>query len=87
MSNNQMEIDKLLLEGRKKLSMTGVDSVDGFTEQVLNLTVNGNKVKISGENIKITSYNKTQGTLNADGMFSEIKYNQKKAPLVKRLFK
>ncbi len=87
MPNNQTEIDKVLIEGRKKLSMTGVDSVDGFTEQMLNLTVNGSKVKVSGENIKITAYNKEQGILNAEGVFNEIKYNAKKVPLVKRLFK
>lgn len=87
MSNNLAEIDKVVLEGRKKLSMTSVDSVDGFTEQVLNLTVLGCKVKIIGENIKISSYNKATGTLNVDGVFNEIKYNAKKTPLVKRLFK
>lgn len=87
MPNNQVEMDKVLIEGRKKLSMTGVDSVDGFSEQTLNLTVSGGKVKISGENIKITAYNKATGTLNADGVFNEIKYNAKKIPFVKRLFK
>lgn len=87
MSNNQVETDKVLIEGRKKLSMTGVDSVDGFSEQLLNLTVLGSKVKISGENIKITAYNKGTGMLNADGVFNEIKYNSKKPPLIKRLFK
>ncbi|MBQ3219252.1 MAG: YabP/YqfC family sporulation protein [Clostridia bacterium] len=87
MPNNQVEMDKVLIEGRKKLSMTGVDSVDGFSEQTLNLTVSGGKVKISGENIKITAYNKATGALNADGVFNEIKYNAKKIPFVKRLFK
>jgi hypothetical protein len=87
MPNNQVEIDRILIEGRKKLTMTGVDSVDGFTEQVLNLTVSGSKVKVSGENIKITAYNKATGSLNADGVFNEIKYSVKKAPLMKRLFK
>ncbi len=85
--NNQVELDKVLLEGRKKLSMTGVDTVDGFSEQFLNLTVAGNKVKITGENIKITSYNKATGTFNAEGMFNEIKFNTKKVPFVKRIFK
>ena len=83
----QTEIDKLILEGRKRLSMTGVEAVDGFTDQVLNLTVTGNKVKITGENIKITAYNKATGNLSVDGIFNEIKYNHKKVPLVKRLFK
>ena len=87
MSNIQAEVDKILIEGRKRLSMTGVDAVDGFSEQVLNLTVLGKKVRISGENIKITTYNKATGILNAEGLFSEVKYMSKKAPVVKRLFK
>ena len=53
MENKNM--DKLVIECRKQLTLTGVDSVDGFSEQTLNLTVSGVKVKISGENIKIVS--------------------------------
>lgn len=87
MPNNVQEPDKLALESRKKLAMTGVQAVDGFTEQVLRLTVGGNKVVISGESIKITAYNKTTGTLLADGRFSEIKYLGTKTPFYKRIFK
>ncbi len=85
--NQQTDLEKAVIEGRKKLSMTKVETVDGFTEQCLKLTVGGNKVTIMGEGIKITAFNKSTGTLNADGIFSEIKYNNKKAPLIKRLFK
>lgn len=84
---NQVESDRLVLDSRKNLSMTGVQSVDGFGDQFLNLTVYGNKVRILGENIKISSYNKSTGSFSADGIFNEIKYNYKKVPLVKRLFK
>ena len=83
----QTESDRLVLDARKNLSMTGVQSVDGFGEQFLSLTVYGNKVKIVGENIKISSYNKSTGSFSADGIFNEIKYNHKKVPFVKRLFK
>lgn len=79
--------DKLELECRKKLAMSGVETVDGFTEQSLNLTVAGEKVRISGDSIKITSYNKGTGNLTADGKFYEIKYTRKKEPIAKRLFK
>lgn len=81
------EIDKLCLDGRKRLSMTGVETVDGFTEQVLKLTVSGSKVAVNGSGIKITAFNKATGTLTADGEFHEIRYLSKKAPIVKRLFK
>ena len=81
------ENDKLELTCRKKLSMSGVESVDGFTEQILNLTVAGNKVRIIGEGIKITAFNNGTGMLCADGVFTEIRYMHKSAPLFKRLFK
>lgn len=84
---NAIEAEKVILEARKKLSMTGVEAVDGFSEQSLKLTVAGNKVIIVGENIKITAFNKNTGNLSAEGTFTEIKYNHKKTPFIKRLFK
>ena len=85
--NQQTDLEKAVIEGRKKLSMTKVETVDGFTEQSLKLTVAGSKVFIVGENIKITAFNKTSGNLTAEGEFFEIKYNRKKVPVIKRLFK
>ena len=84
---NQLNNDKLELIGRKRLAMCGVETVDGFSEQALNLTVSGVKVKITGEKIKITAFNKSSGTLTADGIFNDIKYGDKKTPLFKRIFK
>ena len=81
------ELDKLILDGRKRLQMTGVDAVDGFSEQSLKLSVGGSKVLVSGENIKITAFNKATGNLSADGSCSENKYNDKKKPLRNRIFK
>lgn len=83
----QGEVEKILIEGRNKLAMTGVTSVDGFSDTTLKLTVGANKVFISGEKIKITAFNKGNGNLSADGVFNEIKYNYKKPTLVKRIFK
>ncbi len=84
---NQELTDKLELMGRRRLAMSGVEAVDGFSEQALNLTVSGVKVRITGEKIKITAFNKATGTLMADGVFNEIRYNAKKTPLLKRIFK
>ena len=81
------EINKLILEGQKRLVMSGVDTVDGFSDQMLKLTVGGSKVVVMGENVKITAFNKETGNLSAVGNFYEIKYLKKKEPLGKRLFK
>lgn len=81
------EVNKLILEERKRLSMTGVDSVDGFSEQYVKITVSGAKVLISGEKLKITAYNKGNGNMMVEGGINEIKYNHSKQPLLKRIFK
>ena len=56
MQQSVVEMDTLVLDGRKKLNMTCVETVDGFSEQNIKLTVKGNKVGIFGENIKITIF-------------------------------
>lgn len=82
-----IQLETLSLENQKKLNMTHVESVDGFSEQSLKLTVVGKKVTIIGERIKIVAYNKSNGVLVAEGLFNEIKYQYKKQPLIKRLLK
>ena len=62
MQNQTVLEQQLILDARSKLSMTGVDAVDGFSDSYLNLTVLGGKVQIAGENIKITSYNSIKKT-------------------------
>lgn len=79
--------NRLILEDRKRLSLTGVDAVDGFSEDYLKLTVNGIKVTVTGAKIKITAFNKASGVLSADGEFFEIKYGKTKTPVLKRIFK
>ncbi len=80
-------IQKLTLENRRKLVMDGVDSVDAFSERELRLTLNGTKVLIGGEGLKITAYNKGTGSFCADGKICSIRYDEKKGPLLKRIFK
>ena len=84
---NETRESMLTLENRKKLSLGGVDSVEGYGPQYIKLTSGGIKMTVLGNNIKITSFNKSSGTLTADGVFSEIKYLGKSVPFLKRVFK
>lgn len=85
MQNN--ESNKLILEERKRLNMTGVESVDSFSDSVIKLTISGSQAQIGGERLKILTYNKSTGALTVDGFINDIKYNCKKQPLLKRFFK
>ena len=87
MQENVVSQEKLVLDARKNISLSCVETVDGFNEQMLKLTINGTKVQIVGENIKITAFNKANGNLCAQGDFYEIKYTYQKQPLMKRIFK
>ena len=79
--------EKLTLDARKRLSMSGVESVDGYSENAVRLTSNGTKVFIYGSRLKITAFNKATGNLSCDGDFTEIKFGGKKTPILKRVFK
>ena len=84
---NRSVLDKITLESRKNLAISGVDSVDSFTDGILKLTVVGTRLLVSGSNIKIQSFNKETGNLLAVGQFNEIKYQTAKIPFHKRVFK
>ena len=86
-TQSPVETDKLILESRKRLSLGGVESVDAFSEQWLKLTVSGGKLTVSGENIKITAFNKSTGNLTAEGAFRELKFTDKGQSFIKRMFK
>ena len=87
MQENEKIVHGLNIESRRKLNVTGVESVDGFSDQILKLSVNGEKLTFLGNNIKITSYNKANGNLSADGDFIEIKYCKKRDGFIKKVFK
>ena len=75
----------LTLEGRKKLTLTKVESVDSFGDTAIILTVEGKKVTISGEKLKILSFSQGGGNFTASGEITAIKYGTAKK--LSKLFK
>ncbi len=82
-----IEQNTLQLENRKKLTMSGVVSVDAFSPTQLRLSLEANSLLITGENLKVINFNKGQGNLVVDGLVNEIKFLNKKTALIKRFFK
>ena len=46
----------LTLENQSKISMTGVERVDAFSERLIQLTVNGKKVRIEGSKLRVLAF-------------------------------
>lgn len=78
----------LSLEEQKKLVITDVKEVAYFTEKEIRvLLMNGGKVDILGEELKISAFNNQSGAFAALGKVRAIKYLGKQESFVKRLFK
>lgn len=74
----------LTVEQQKKITMSGVASVDSFSENVILLTVNGKKVRIEGSKLKVLAFSEGSGNFTASGEVSLIKYGVKSR--ISRLF-
>ena len=87
MPEQQNDVQKIIIEDRKRLLLNGVVSVDGFSEQLLKLTLVDGKVFVYGEGIKITAFNKLTGVLQAEGSFFKLTFENEKKPLLKKIFR
>ncbi len=67
----------LTIEQQKKITMSGVSSVDGFSETSITLTVNGKKVKIEGSGLKVLAFSEGSGNFAATGDVSSVKFGAK----------
>lgn len=67
----------LTIEQQKKIAMSGVKSVDAFSESQIVLTVNGQKVKIEGEKLKVLSFSEGSGNFAASGEVRLVRYGTK----------
>ena len=76
----------LMLEQRKILNISGVESVISFSEVKILLGLSGGeKLHILGTDLKIVNFSKTSGAFTAEGTVVGVNYGGKS--LVSRLFK
>ena len=77
----------LTIEQQKKITMTGVESVDAFSDNAISLTVNGKKIQIVGSGLKVLSFSKGSGNFSASGLVTSVKFGGAKGKGLQRLFK
>ncbi len=77
----------LTIENRAKLSMSGVDSVDGFSETSIQLTVGGVRVQIAGAHLKVLAFSQGTGSFAASGEVASVKYGAERGKFLRRLLR
>ena len=76
----------VILEQKKNLTVSGVDSVSSFSEAKIVLTlIGGERMSIIGSELKIVGFSKTNGSFTAEGTVLGISYGGKS--LVSKIFK
>ena len=76
----------LTVEQQKRLTLSGVRSVDAFSDTRILLTVNGKRVRIEGKGLKVLSFSEGSGNFAASGEFFLIKFGETKGKFFSRLF-
>lgn len=74
MDENVRVIQNVIIEGRKRLSVSGVKQVVSFDEETVLLDTALGKMTVKGENIKIESFNTATGDLSAIGTVHAVVY-------------
>ena len=79
----------IILENRKKLTLSGVKDVVGFDEETIALDTVLGKVTIKGSKLHIQNFNTENGDLTADGKINAVVYisEEKNNGFISKLFR
>ena len=76
------------LEGQKTFSATEVKEVVSFSDKEVRLvTATDDRITVSGDDLKINVFSKTNGAFSLTGKVRQIRYSGAKETFIKRIFK
>ena len=92
MRNSRVEtnVHNLIMEGRKKLSVSGVDDVESFNESEIVLHTNMGVLIVEGDKLHINKLTIDNGEVLIDGELNCVRYtyeSENAGGFLKRLFK
>ncbi len=70
-------IHNLILEGRKRLSVSGVTDVDSFDENTVLLYTNMGELTVKGSDLHVNDLSVTSGEMNIEGDIQSVIYGDK----------
>ncbi len=79
----------IIVENRKKFTLSGIREVFSFDEESIMLKTDMGKLAIKGENLKIVNFNTDSGDLLGEGKLYAMAYvtEEKNTGLFSRLFR
>ncbi len=81
----------IIMEDRKKLSVSGVQDVDCFDETVVMLFTNMGKLTVRGNNLHVNSFSVSDGEFSMEGEIVSLEYSSgeknKTIPFISKLLK
>ena len=87
--NGTAEYHRLQLEGREKLTVSGVEDVERFDENCIIMSTCVGTLVISGEDLHIGKLSLDGGELHVTGSIDGVNYEERESPrgsLLSRLF-
>lgn len=89
-SNQTTKEQKLTLEDRNNLLLSGVDEIESFSDSEIVLITNLGKLTIKGQNLHINSLNTDTGDFSSTGNVISLIYSKNsktKTKFIERIFK
>ncbi|MBS4534688.1 sporulation protein YabP [Clostridium sp. D2Q-14] len=74
---DKVKSQNLILEDRKKLSISGVEHVENFNEEQIVLDTVEGSLMIKGESLNISKLNLEDGNVKIEGMLQSLVYSNK----------
>ena len=86
--NYNKKPSSLILENRKKLSVTGADDVSGFNEDTVSVNTSLGNLIVRGSSLHINRLNLDSGEVEVEGKIDSIQYieSKKSKSVIQRLF-
>ena len=76
----------VIVEQRKNITVSAVESVVAFSEvKILLSLIGGERMSVLGTGLKITAFSKTNGSFTAEGTITNVSYGGKN--VVAKIFK
>jgi len=76
-SNKKETVHNMVLENRKKLSLTGINDVNSFDNTQITAFTEAGYLTIKGSSLHISKFNTSNGELNITGKIDELAYSNK----------